>query len=42
MEAQPTYQGGKEYQPVLAFWAEMDLVVADKLREGMCRSIHRC
>jgi hypothetical protein len=33
-EAQPTYQGGKGYQPVLAVWAEMDLVVADEFRDG--------
>jgi hypothetical protein len=33
-EAQPTYQGGKGYQPVLALWAEMDLVVADEFRDG--------
>jgi hypothetical protein len=33
-QAQPTYQGGKGYQPVLAVWAEMDLVVADEFRDG--------
>ena len=33
-EAQPTYQGGKGYQPLLAAWAEMDLVVADQFRDG--------
>jgi Transposase DDE domain group 1 len=33
-EAKPTYQGGKGYQPVLALWAEMDLVVADEFRDG--------
>jgi hypothetical protein len=33
-EAQATYQGGKGYQPVLALWAEMDLVVADEFRDG--------
>lgn len=33
-EARPTYQGGKGYQPVLALWAEMDLVVADEFRDG--------
>ena len=33
-EAQPTYQGGKGYQPVLGLWAEMDLVVADEFRDG--------
>ena len=33
-QAQPTYQGGKGYQPMLAAWAEMDLVVADEFRDG--------
>ena len=33
-EAQPTYQGGSGYQPVLALWAEMNLVVADEFRDG--------
>jgi hypothetical protein len=33
-QAHPTYQGGKGYQPVLALWAEMDLVVADEFRDG--------
>lgn len=33
-EAQRTYQGGKGYQPVLALWAEMDLVLADEFRDG--------
>jgi hypothetical protein len=33
-QAQPTYQGGKGYQPVLGAWAEMDLVVADEFRDG--------
>ena len=33
-EAQPTYQGGKGYQPLLAVWAEMDLVVGDEFRDG--------
>lgn len=32
--AQPTYQGTTGYQPMLALWAEMDLVVADQFREG--------
>ena len=29
-EAQPTYEGGRGYQPMLAVWAEMDLVLADQ------------
>jgi len=33
-EAKPTYQGGKGYQPMLALWAEMDLVLADEFRDG--------
>jgi hypothetical protein len=33
-EAQPTYQGIHGYQPVMALWAEMDLVVADEFRDG--------
>lgn len=33
-EAQRTYEGCKGYQPLLAAWAEMDLVVADEFRDG--------
>jgi len=33
-EAKPTYQGSTGYQPVLALWAEMDLVLADEFRDG--------
>jgi hypothetical protein len=33
-KAHATYQGGKGYQPVLAVWAEMDLVVTDEFRDG--------
>ncbi len=33
-EAKPTYEGGAGYQPVLALWAEMDLVLADEFRDG--------
>src|ERR1700719_3675998 len=33
-EAQPTYQGGRGYQPMLALWAEMNLVVGDEFRDG--------
>jgi hypothetical protein len=32
--ALPHYQGGRGYQPVLALWAEQDLVVADEFRDG--------
>jgi hypothetical protein len=33
-EAQVTYQGRSGYQPVLALWAEMNVVVADEFRDG--------
>jgi len=33
-EAKATYQGGRGYQPMLALWAEMDLVLADEFRDG--------
>lgn len=33
-EARATYQGMRGYQPMLALWAEMDLVVADEFRDG--------
>ena len=33
-EAQPTYQGGSGYQPMLALWAEMNLVLADEFHDG--------
>ena len=33
-EAQPTYQGERGYQPMLAVWAETDLIVADEFRDG--------
>jgi len=33
-EAQPTYQGGNGYQPVVALWAEMNAIVADEFRDG--------
>ena len=33
-QAQPTYQGISGYQPMLALWAEMDLVLADEFRDG--------
>jgi hypothetical protein len=33
-EAQSTYQGGRGYQPMLALWAEMNLIVADEFRDG--------
>lgn len=33
-EAQLTYEGTTGYQPVLALWAEMNVVVADEFRDG--------
>ena len=33
-QAQLTYQGTKGYQPQLALWAEMDVVLADQFRGG--------
>lgn len=33
-DALPHYKGGRGYQPVLALWAEQDLVVADEFRDG--------
>lgn len=33
-EARPTYAGVTGYQPVLALWAEMNVVVADEFRAG--------
>ena len=32
--ARPHYEGGRGYQPMVAVWAELDLVVADEFRDG--------
>jgi hypothetical protein len=32
--ALPHYEGGRGYQPMLAVWAETDLVLADEFRDG--------
>jgi hypothetical protein len=32
--ALPHYQGGRGYQPMVAVWAEADLVLADEFRDG--------
>ena len=32
--ALPHYEGGRGYQPLVAVWAEADLVLADEWREG--------
>lgn len=39
-EAKPTYEGGRGYQPVLALWAEMNVVVADEFRDGNVPAQH--
>ena len=33
-EAQMTYEGERGYQPILAVWAETDLILADQFRDG--------
>jgi len=33
-EAKPTYSGSTGYQPMLALWAEMNVVLADQFRDG--------
>ena len=33
-EALPTYEGERGYQPMLAVWAETDVVLADEFRDG--------
>jgi len=33
-DALPTYEGGRGYQPVVAYWAEQRLIVADQFRDG--------
>ena len=33
-EAKHTYEGGSGYQPMVALWAEMNVVVADEFRDG--------
>jgi len=33
-EALPTYEGECGYQPMLAVWAELDVVLADQFRDG--------
>jgi Transposase DDE domain group 1 len=33
-EAKATYEGGTGYQPMLALWAEMNVVLADQFRDG--------
>lgn len=33
-EALATYEGSRGYQPMLAVWAEMDVVLADEFRDG--------
>jgi len=33
-QAQPTYQGERGYQPMLAVWAETNVILADQFRDG--------
>ncbi len=33
-EAGYTYLGCRGYQPVIAYWAEQDLIVADEILDG--------
>jgi hypothetical protein len=33
-EAKPHYEGGRGYQPIAAYWAEQDLLLADEFRDG--------
>lgn len=33
-EALEHYKGGRGYQPIIALWAEQDLIVADEFRDG--------
>jgi hypothetical protein len=40
-EAQPTYEGGRGYQPLLALWAELDVVLADQFRDGNVPAIQQ-
>ncbi len=38
-EAQPTYQGSRGDQPMLALWAELDVVAAGQFRDGNVAAI---
>ena len=40
-EAKATYQGGSGYQPQVALWAEMNVVVADEFRDGNVPALWR-
>ena len=33
-EARPTYLGDRGYQPVINYWAEKDMILADEFRDG--------
>ena len=33
-EAKATYEGSRGYQPMLAVWAETNVILADELRDG--------
>jgi hypothetical protein len=38
-QALRTYEGERDYQPMLAVWAEMDVVLADEFRDGSPRRL---
>jgi hypothetical protein len=38
-EARMTYEGERGYQPMLAVWAETDLILADQFRDGHVPSV---
>jgi len=40
-QAKVSYEGASGYQPVLALWAEMDVVLADEFRDGNVPSQYR-
>jgi Transposase DDE domain group 1 len=40
-EAQPTYEGNRGYQPMLAVWAETELLLADEFRDGNVPAMYR-
>ena len=41
-EALPTYLGHDGYQPLMNYWAESDLVLADEFRDGNVPAAHDC
>jgi hypothetical protein len=41
-EAQPTYLGEEGYQPMMNYWAEEDLILADEFRDGNVTASYEC